>query len=138
MCTKISHLESIEIWKVSPQSFQLPPPLKWPHVKISQKKNLTPRDYLYKHCVSKSATYNEKKYEKCHPKRKNVQNWPIFDPCDLDLGSRSNANYARILLFPRCIYHSNFIKIGLRESGQKVVTDGRTPLGDCISALRRR
>ena len=30
-------------------------------------------------------------YEKCHLKRKNVQNWPI-------------------LLFPKCIYHSDFIK----------------------------
>ena len=65
--------------KVSP-----PPPLKWPHVKISQKK-LTPRDYLYKHCVWKSATYNKKKYEKCHPKVKNAQNWPIFWPVTFDL-----------------------------------------------------
>ena len=85
MCTKISHLESIEIWKVSPQSFQLPPPLKWPHVKISWKKNLTPRDYVYKHCVSKPATYNKKKYEKCYPKVFNspkTSPTPRMAPCE--------------------------------------------------------
>ena len=47
---------------------KLPLPLDWPHMKISQNKKLTPRDYIYKHCVWKSATYNKKKYEKCHPK----------------------------------------------------------------------
>ena len=30
---------------------KLPPPLERPDVKISRKKKLTPRDYLYKHCV---------------------------------------------------------------------------------------
>ena len=35
---------------------------------FANKKSLPPRDYLYKHCVSKSDTYNKKKYEKCRPK----------------------------------------------------------------------
>ena len=55
-----------------------------PHENFAKKK-LTPRDYLYKHCVWKSATYNKKKYEKCHPKVKNAQNWPIFWPVTFDL-----------------------------------------------------
>ena len=44
---------------------------------FANKKSLPPRDYLYKHCVSKSATYNKKKYEKCHPK---VFNSPKTSP----------------------------------------------------------
>ena len=55
---------------------KLPPPLEWPHVKISRKKNLTPRDYLYKHLVQKSAPYNKKKYEKCHPEVFTSPNFP--------------------------------------------------------------
>ena len=49
-----------------------------PLTKISRKKKkLTPRDYLYKHCVQKSATWNQWKYEKYHPK---VFNSPKTSP----------------------------------------------------------
>ena len=44
---------------------------------FANKKSLPPRDYLYKHCVSKSATYNKKKYEKCHPKVFNSPKLPL-------------------------------------------------------------
>ena len=35
----------------------------------------------------------------------------------------NHETYARTLLFPRYIYHINFVKITLRESGQKRRTD---------------
>ena len=54
--------------------FSTPPAPKVAPCDNFMKKNLTPRDYVYKQCVSKTGTYNKKKYEKCHPKRKNVQN----------------------------------------------------------------
>ena len=63
--------------KMSPQSFQLPLPLECSHVKYLWKKYLTPRDYVYKHFVSKSATYIKKKHEKCHRK---VFNYPKISP----------------------------------------------------------
>ena len=42
---------------------------------------LCPRDYLYKHCVSNSATYNKKKYEKCQPKVL-TSSAPRMAPCE--------------------------------------------------------
>ena len=53
--------------------FSTPPAPKVAPRENFVKKKLTPRDYVYKHCVSKPATYNKKKYEKCHPKVFNAQ-----------------------------------------------------------------
>ena len=71
--------------KSATPKFSPPPAPKMATRENFAKKKLTPRDYLYKHCVWKSATYNKKKYEKCHPKVKNAQNWPIFWPVTFDL-----------------------------------------------------
>ena len=46
------------------------------------KKKLTPRDYLYKHCVSKSATYIKKKYENVTPKF-STPPAPRMFPCEI-------------------------------------------------------
>ena len=55
--------------------------------------------------------------------RKNALKWPVYHPYQLNRFSDDLETYARTLLFQRCIYVSDFAKIGLRESGQNESTD---------------
>ena len=57
--------------------------------------------------------------------RKNALKWPVYHPYKLNRFSDDLETYARKLLFFMCIYMSDFVQIGLWESGQKRGTDGR-------------
>ena len=46
-------------------------------------------------------------------------------PRDVTFEHLWRLHWQALSIFQRCIYMSDFVKIGLRESGQKVVTDGR-------------
>ena len=55
--------------------------------------------------------------------RKNDQKWPVYHPYQLNRFSDDLETYARTLVFFMCIYMSDFVQIGLWESGQKRGTD---------------
>ena len=48
---------------------------------------------------------------------KNAQKWQVYHPQKLNRFSDDLETYARILFFWRCIYMSDFVLLGLRESG---------------------
>ena len=74
------------------------------------------------------STLLSKLWDKFQKVRKNAQKWPVFHPHRFNRFSDDLETYARILLFLRCICMSVFVMIGLRESGQKRWTDGRTDI----------